>query len=103
MFNSATGDNLPGEQRPSRCLYCDGAGNSSAGGPCGFCVGGEPRDTQEDWDRTWGRVFRRLTALEKAARMIKATVPPGERAEAVRRACSQFVAEATYFENEVEE
>lgn len=41
---------------PEACLYCDGKGNGP-GAPCGFCVDGKPLDTQEDWDRTWGRVF----------------------------------------------
>lgn len=41
---------------PEFCLYCDKRGNSSAGGSCGFCVGGKPLDTQEDWDRTWGKL-----------------------------------------------
>jgi hypothetical protein len=41
---------------PEICLYCDGDGNSDAGGPCGFCVGGKPLDTQEDWDNSWGKV-----------------------------------------------
>lgn len=44
-------------KRPDRCIYCDGEGNSSAGGACGFCDKGIPLDTQEDWDRTWGRVL----------------------------------------------
>lgn len=42
---------------PEICLYCDGDGNSSAGGRCGFCENGKPLDTQDDWDRSWGRVF----------------------------------------------
>ncbi len=42
---------------PDTCLYCDDLGNSKAGGSCGFCEGGKPLDTQEDWDRSWGRVF----------------------------------------------
>ncbi len=41
---------------PTTCLYCDGHGNSTAGGECGFCEGGTPLDTQEDWDNSWGRV-----------------------------------------------
>jgi DnaJ-class molecular chaperone len=24
---------------------------------CGFCDGGVPLDTQEDWDKTWGRIW----------------------------------------------
>lgn len=44
---------------PATCHYCDGEGNSPAGGECGFCEKGKPLDTQEDWDRTWGRVFRK--------------------------------------------
>lgn len=39
------------------CLYCDGGGSGSAG-PCGFCENGKPLDTQEDWDNTWGWIFR---------------------------------------------
>lgn len=42
---------------PEICLYCDGEGNSSAGGRCGFCENGKPLDTQEDWDKSWGRIF----------------------------------------------
>lgn len=41
---------------PEICHYCDGEGNSSAGGRCGFCENGKPLDTQEDWDNSWGRV-----------------------------------------------
>lgn len=41
---------------PMTCLYCDGEGNSSAGGHCGFCAGGKPLDTQKDWDNSWGKV-----------------------------------------------
>lgn len=41
---------------PEICRYCDGEGNSDAGGHCGFCAGGKPLDTQEDWDNSWGRV-----------------------------------------------
>lgn len=41
---------------PKICLYCDGEGNSDAGGHCGFCAGGKPLDTQEDWDNSWGKV-----------------------------------------------
>lgn len=42
---------------PKVCHYCDGHGNSSAGGACGFCRDGKPLDTQEDWDRTWGAIL----------------------------------------------
>lgn len=43
---------------PTTCHYCDGEGNSAAGGDCGFCNGGKPLDTQEDWDASWGnRIF----------------------------------------------
>jgi hypothetical protein len=42
---------------PERCLYCDGQGNSKAGGDCGFCDHGKPLDTQENWDNSWGRIF----------------------------------------------
>lgn len=41
---------------PEICFYCDGEGNSSAGGRCGFCENGKPLDTQEDWDQSWGKV-----------------------------------------------
>lgn len=37
---------------PERCLYCDHDDPN-----CGFCEMGKPLDTQEDWDRSWGRVF----------------------------------------------
>lgn len=36
---------------PTRCMYCHGDNPD-----CGFCDDGLPLDTQEDWDRTWGRV-----------------------------------------------
>jgi hypothetical protein len=42
---------------PEVCIYCKGTGESSAGGSCGFCEGGKPLDTQEDWDRTWGKAL----------------------------------------------
>lgn len=45
---------------PETCLYCDGDGNSSAGGSCGFCVQGKPSDTQEDWDKSWGKLLHDL-------------------------------------------
>ena len=41
---------------PEICMYCDGLGNSKAGGACGFCKGGIPSDTQEDWDNSWGKL-----------------------------------------------
>ncbi len=44
-------------EAPKVCSYCDGKGNSSAGGECGFCKNGTPLDTQEDWDRSWGKIF----------------------------------------------
>jgi hypothetical protein len=40
---------------PENCIYCDGKGNGP-GSPCGFCAGGKPLDTQEDWDNSWGRL-----------------------------------------------
>lgn len=46
------------------CLYCDGEGNSTAGGSCGFCVDGKPLDTQDDWDAGWGKLFDRLREFE---------------------------------------
>lgn len=36
-------------------MYCRGTGEGP-GSPCGFCTGGKPLDTQEDWDNSWGRV-----------------------------------------------
>ena len=42
---------------PDRCLYCDGTDPN-----CGFCEMGVPLDTQEDWDRTWGRAFAAASA-----------------------------------------
>lgn len=42
---------------PVKCSYCDGEGNSRAGGDCGFCKKGKPLDTQKDWDESWGKVF----------------------------------------------
>jgi hypothetical protein len=54
---------------PSVCVYCDGQGNSTAGGPCGFCVEGKPLDTEADWAKTWGRTFLALQAArDKLAR-----------------------------------
>ena len=47
---------------PTTCLYCDGHGNSSAGGSCGFCNRGRPLDTQPDWDASWGA---RLAAVSE--------------------------------------
>lgn len=40
---------------PETCLYCKGSGEGP-GSPCGFCENGKPLDTQEDWDKSWGRV-----------------------------------------------
>lgn len=40
-----------GTVAPKECLYCDGTDPD-----CGFCEMGKPLDTQEDWDRRWGRV-----------------------------------------------
>lgn len=55
--------------RPTTCVYCDGTGR----GPelivgdghteCGFCDKGVPLDTQEDWDRTWGRALKASTTF----------------------------------------
>ena len=46
---------------PENCIYCDGEGNgSSPENPCGFCVGGKPLDTQEDWDQSWGGLKERV-------------------------------------------
>jgi len=38
-------------KRPTTCAYCDGTDPN-----CGFCDNGVPLDTQEDWDRSWGRI-----------------------------------------------
>lgn len=46
-------------KRPEVCRYCDGHGNSSAGGKCGFCEDGVPLDTQADWDESWGKIFKK--------------------------------------------
>jgi len=37
---------------PERCLYCE-----DDDATCGFCENGKPLDTQEDWDRSWGRIL----------------------------------------------
>lgn len=39
-------------EAPKFCLYCDGDDPN-----CGFCETGQPLDTQEDWDRSWGRIW----------------------------------------------
>jgi hypothetical protein len=54
-------------EQPTVCLYCDGEGNSKAGGACGFCESGRPLDTKEMWDRSWGGLFRRMTGLAEDA------------------------------------
>jgi hypothetical protein len=46
-------------EAPKVCMYCDGQGNSKAGGACGFCDHGVPLETQEDWDKSWGKVLDR--------------------------------------------
>lgn len=58
---------------PTTCRYCDGEGNSSAGGPCGFCAEGKPLDTAEDWDNSWGGFFERFEKryLEKKIKDIR--------------------------------
>lgn len=49
-------------QAPDVCMYCRGTGyawgsdRSDPANECGFCDAGKPLDTQEDWDRTWGRI-----------------------------------------------
>lgn len=55
---------------PEICLYCDGEGNSSAGGRCGFCENGKPLDTQEDWDNGWGKVFKLLEEVKKSQKVL---------------------------------
>lgn len=51
--------------RPEVCAYCRGTGwawgsdRSDPANECGFCDAGVPLDTQEDWDRTWGRTIHR--------------------------------------------
>jgi len=57
--------------RPLICTYCDGKGNSTAGGECGFCDGGKPLDTQEDWDRTWGHTFEVMSDPDWAKDFIE--------------------------------
>lgn len=50
---------------PEDCLYCGGKGWRSVEREpgvfvlqeCGFCDNGKPLDNQEDWDRSWGRIF----------------------------------------------
>jgi hypothetical protein len=37
---------------PDTCLYCNGADPG-----CGFCDMGQPLDTQEDWDNSWGKIL----------------------------------------------
>lgn len=54
---------------PEICLYCDGEGNSSAGGRCGFCENGKPLDTQEDWDQSWNGLTER--AIKFAEKLIR--------------------------------
>ncbi len=52
---------------PEVCLYCDGKGtmvvqfeHGEQEQDCGFCEGGKPLDTQEDWDNSWGRINREI-------------------------------------------
>lgn len=42
---------------PTTCVYCHGTGQADDANECGFCDGGSPLDTQEDWDRSWGRIL----------------------------------------------
>lgn len=56
---------------PEFCLYCDKQGNSKAGGSCGFCVGGKPSDTQQDWDQSWGEVLERTRDIVKKCSRCK--------------------------------
>ena len=37
---------------PEKCAYCTGDDPN-----CGFCEMGVPLDTQEDWDKSWGRIL----------------------------------------------
>lgn len=37
---------------PTECMYCNYDDPD-----CGFCDMGEPLDTQEDWDNSWGRLI----------------------------------------------
>ena len=46
----------PVSKAPDRCLYCKGDDPN-----CGFCEMGVPLDTQQDWDRSWGRVERPIS------------------------------------------
>lgn len=50
---------------PEYCYPCKGSGAEAGGNPCGFCDNGKPRDTQEDWDRSWGKLFEDLFAPDK--------------------------------------
>lgn len=61
---------------PRACLYCDGEGNSTAGGSCGFCENGRPLDTQDDWDRSWGddSLQVRVTILEQCVDTLQNAV-----------------------------
>lgn len=44
-------------EAPKVCVYCNGTGQADDDNECGFCESGKPLDTQEDWDRTWGRTL----------------------------------------------
>lgn len=56
---------------PEICFYCDGRGNSTAGGSCGFCTEGVPLDTQEDWDNSWGKVYDFLVHMRDEVTLLK--------------------------------
>ena len=66
---------------PETCLYCDGEGNGP-GAPCGFCIHGKPLDTQEDWNNSWGRIFRRTGGCTRACSEMHTFEPPCEQAMA---------------------
>lgn len=51
-------------EAPKECRYCDGTDPN-----CGFCEMGKPLDTQEDWDKSWGRVFDTMDDPEWADRI----------------------------------
>lgn len=55
--------------RLSKCIYCDREGNSKAGGSCGFCDNGKPLDSEEDWEKSWQRVFDYLTKKVNSSKL----------------------------------
>ena len=49
----------PPGQWGGRCLYCDGTDPD-----CGFCDNGKPLDSQDDWNRMWGRILDKTSGRE---------------------------------------